>query len=156
MKEYIERKKLMTFLDEQLEKETGAFSKGFNKGINVARSIVNNKEINPTADVAEVRHAHWRKIKSGYWCSNCCLVEKDLKQEYNYCPNCGAKMDGRTENNDHYDRIKAMSVEELTEFLCDNFDCDTCPAIDGNYCPNGNLIICSKAMKKWLKSEVSE
>lgn len=49
----------------------------------------------PTADVVGVRHGHWRKIKSGYWCSNCCLVEKDLKQEYNYCPNCGAKMDGK-------------------------------------------------------------
>lgn len=57
--------------------------------------IVNLIKKQPTADVAEVRHGHWEKIKSGYWCSNCCLVEKDIKQEYNYCPNCGAKMDGK-------------------------------------------------------------
>lgn len=48
-----------------------------------------------TADVVEVRHGHWEKLKDGYWCSNCCILEKDLKQEYNYCPNCGAKMDGK-------------------------------------------------------------
>ena len=49
----------------------------------------------PAADVVEVKHGHWEKLKDGYWCSNCCILEKDLKQEYNYCPNCGAKMDGK-------------------------------------------------------------
>lgn len=51
-----------------------------------------------------------------------------------------------------YDLIKNMSIDELAEFLCDNFECDICPAFDGNYCPNGNLKICSKAMKKHLES----
>ena len=55
-----------------------------------------------------------------------------------------------------YDHIKAMNIDELAEFLCDNFECNICPAYDGNYCPNGNLKICSKAMKKHLESEVSE
>lgn len=53
-----------------------------------------------------------------------------------------------------FERIKAMNIEKMAEFLCDNFDCDVCPAFDGNYCPNGNLKICSKAMKKHLESEV--
>lgn len=52
-----------------------------------------------------------------------------------------------------FDRIKNMSVEEMAVFLCDNFECDICPAFDGNYCPNSNLKICSKAMKKHLESE---
>ena len=51
----------------------------------------------------------------------------------------------------NYERIKNMSVEEMAEFLCDNFECNICPAFDGNYCPNSNLKICSKAMKKHLK-----
>ena len=53
----------------------------------------------------------------------------------------------------NYERIKNMSVEEMAEFLCDNFECNICPAFDGNYCPNSNIKICSKAMKKHLESE---
>lgn len=54
----------------------------------------------PTADVAEVKHGEWllRHVGHGhYWeCSIChtnpCIyVTKDTK----YCPNCGAKMDGK-------------------------------------------------------------
>ena len=47
-----------------------------------------------------------------------------------------------------FDRIKAMSVEKLAEFICDNFDCDVCPACCEEYCSG------SKATKKWLESEV--
>lgn len=53
----------------------------------------------------------------------------------------------------NYERIKSMSIDEMAEFLCDNFKCNICPAFDGNYCPNSNLKICSKAMKKYLESE---
>ena len=55
-----------------------------------------------------------------------------------------------------YDKIKNMSVEEMAEFLCDNFDCDVCPAYDKNYCHNDNLKIGSIAMKKHLESELTE
>lgn len=36
----------------------------------------------------------------------------------------------------NYDGIKAMEIDKLSEFLCDNFDCNICP-----YCLNGNLTI---------------
>ncbi len=36
------------FLSEQLVKETGAFSKGVNKGLNIARSALRNEQISPT------------------------------------------------------------------------------------------------------------
>lgn len=52
-----------------------------------------------------------------------------------------------------YNVIKNMNIDEMAEFLCDNFECDICPAFDENYCPNGNLKICSKAMKKYLENE---
>ena len=47
----------------------------------------------PTADVVEVKHGEWKWDKrfSDYTCSLC--GNWDLKTP-NYCPNCGAKMDG--------------------------------------------------------------
>ena len=55
----------------------------------------------PAADVAPVRHARWvhEHISEGYaWviCSECeAVIHKILiNKRLNYCPNCGAKMDG--------------------------------------------------------------
>jgi len=59
----------------------------------------------PAADVVEVKHGRW--IRSGqsflyphkfrnYSCSVCGYdIEKT---KYNYCPNCGARMDGGEDN----------------------------------------------------------
>ncbi len=57
----------------------------------------------PTADVQEVRHGEWLKpsnslIDNRQWiCSECKgLIETAYHCEhcyYNYCPNCGARMD---------------------------------------------------------------
>jgi hypothetical protein len=57
----------------------------------------------PAADVAPVRHGRWRKAMgdSGVvrmTCTNCGFYrfpENDIRERmFNYCPNCGAKMDG--------------------------------------------------------------
>lgn len=52
----------------------------------------------PAADVAEVGHG--RKIEDGdigcFWL--CSLCGECLPYGANYCPNCGAKMDGGYEN----------------------------------------------------------
>lgn len=49
----------------------------------------------PAADVAPVRHGKWIKKPyqrcSGRYCSVCDCFEPN---ERNYCPDCGAKMDG--------------------------------------------------------------
>ena len=56
----------------------------------------------PTADVQEVKHAHWGSCGYGtefggdatpkyYICSNCHLINNLYTR---YCPWCGAKMDG--------------------------------------------------------------
>ena len=55
----------------------------------------------PAADVAPVRHGQWEKQSGLYSCSECgktCPydVQADVIEYWtcNYCPNCGAKMDG--------------------------------------------------------------
>ena len=60
----------------------------------------------PNADVAEVKHGHWighdEAIKKGnfdlaYCCSICGRCDWDCTESelFNYCPNCGAKMDNK-------------------------------------------------------------
>lgn len=52
------------------------------------------------ADVAPVRHAHWRfvsRLDEVEWLYGAVMECSQCKHEevahYNYCPNCGAKMD---------------------------------------------------------------
>ena len=49
------------------------------------------------ADVVEVRHGEWEKFPFGMRiCSECRYLQGKKKrfEKRNYCPNCGAKMDG--------------------------------------------------------------
>jgi hypothetical protein len=60
-------------------------------------------EKHSTADVVEVRHGWWAKknvgfLKTRFCCSICGGWEHEYTYEHsgmNYCPNCGAKMDGK-------------------------------------------------------------
>ena len=64
----------------------------------------------PAADVVEVRHGVWElhgnddDIGCSYFCSKCganydedWFYEHGYFIQFNYCPNCGAKMDGKGE-----------------------------------------------------------
>lgn len=102
MAEYIEREKAFKLIKEQKEKETGAYSKGRNKGLIIAGSIINNKEVLPTADVVEVKHGEWREKPNPwgqdgshtYVCSMCNKQISVLGNPLPHCPYCVAKMDG--------------------------------------------------------------
>lgn len=59
----------------------------------------------PTADVVEVRHGYWISEEEAvqldqydlaYTCSICGHCDWDCteSENFNFCPNCGAKMDG--------------------------------------------------------------
>lgn len=49
----------------------------------------------PDADVAPVRHGRWKADKFGnLWCSSCKHCGSNDGIETDFCPNCGAKMDG--------------------------------------------------------------
>lgn len=58
----------------------------------------------PAADVAPVVHARWRQTSKGaVHCSNCGTVcgigahIDEVTEGLNFCPNCGARMDGDAE-----------------------------------------------------------
>lgn len=73
--------------------------------------IINNE---PSADVEPVRHGRWSIIEYEYFtCSECgydfwngCDCTAEAKEKLtngvypNYCPNCGAKMDGKEQENE--------------------------------------------------------
>lgn len=49
----------------------------------------------PTADVVEVKHGEWRDSEIDSMLSKCTLCGYPCgAYTLNYCPNCGAKMDG--------------------------------------------------------------
>ena len=54
----------------------------------------------PTIDVAPVRHGHWIDDAGALRCSECGVSFPDLHPLYEnaaYCPNCGARMDGESD-----------------------------------------------------------
>lgn len=106
MAEYIDRKAIIKHIEEKLDKLTdmpemgariAAMESAYNSTLNYIMQI-------PATDVEPVKHGHWiRKliynkfgscIGSMMICSEC---NKDNKYDkrMDYCPNCGAKMDGK-------------------------------------------------------------
>ena len=85
MAEYIE-------LDALLEKIEGATGIG-SMASGLLRRLV---ERVPTADVVEVLHGEWLICADGYYpyCSRCGKEPKNGELT-NYCPDCGARMDGK-------------------------------------------------------------
>ena len=49
------------------------------------------------ADVAPVRHGEWQEINGIFRCSLCeySFEHEGYQHFFNYCPNCGAKMDDK-------------------------------------------------------------
>ena len=54
----------------------------------------------PTVDAVEVVHGEWIGHE-GY--EECNLCHHKFRFKYNYCPNCGAKMDGERKGDDAID-----------------------------------------------------
>lgn len=82
MAEYIEREATLRELE----------SLGITKNMKAHRKI----NTIPAADVVEVRHGEWVICSDGYYpyCSICKAEPKNGVMS-NYCPNCGAKMNGK-------------------------------------------------------------
>jgi hypothetical protein len=108
-KEYIERGALLdrlSIIASEVEyadgKDDYLFAYGTLTGIR--KSIIRTKST-PAADVVEVRHGEWEIKTDDYDCEymmcSCCkeefypVDEDTVDATPKYCPNCGAKMDGK-------------------------------------------------------------
>ena len=99
MNEYISRKAVYQFAKDHKEKETGAFSKGYNKGLRVMMAAAMDKGAIPSADVRPGAKAYWLDVyQTGAcsWAATCsnCRRTNDIPPlcEANFCPSCGAEM----------------------------------------------------------------
>lgn len=119
------------FLSEQLVKETGAFSKGVNKGLNIARSAMRNPDAIPTLHPVSREQVEkvWRGCRSCKGCRSCVYSIHDLKDmpckkcdpnaegivtEYkpsNFCPVCGKPLT---------DEAVQMVMGRLEQIKCKN------------------------------------
>lgn len=93
MAEYIEREKVLEMLLSADDGNIG--SENWRAAIDVATTGLYNM---PAVDVQEVKHGKWEteyrqglSVSSGY-VSSCCDMWNERQTDY--CPNCGAKMDG--------------------------------------------------------------
>ena len=91
MAEYIPKEALIADIDAAMDNA----GMGYVVGQTIKRYIKRQ----PAADVAPVVHGRWVPKMDGFWrkqiliCSNC-ESRNALNYEFNYCPNCGARMDG--------------------------------------------------------------
>ena len=77
---------------------------GENEYVYDTNAVLDSIDAQPTVDAVEVVHGRWRRFINGdgeykYLCEVC---EKIIHYEMggsNYCPNCGAKMDGGRKDN---------------------------------------------------------
>ena len=67
-------------------------------------------------DVTDERHGRWLYDEYGWVCSVCEFPISVRYGQYNYCPNCGAKMD----DDDNY------CTEENCEIFQRDLNCERC------------------------------
>lgn len=103
MAEYIEREALIAEFSKCTIIPDDLYDYGIMAGIDAGKKKVKDA---PAADVAPVVHGRWEYydfVSTGdglipvYACSACqgCFDEEEFHAQ-NYCPNCGARMDGET------------------------------------------------------------
>lgn len=67
--------------------------KDLSDGLGLCR-VIKNMPKGIIVDVAPVRHGRWDEGHEMMTCPNCCeQFDLYFKNDFNYCPNCGAKMD---------------------------------------------------------------
>ena len=107
MTEYIEREAISEEIRKYYYKNPPNFSygEGFDRGLDRAQRAILDA---PAADVTTVRHGRWVQVicheefEDGFVdrvkeCCSACHAPNGQRTT-NYCPNCGAKMDGGVED----------------------------------------------------------
>ena len=104
MAEYIEREALLQDISETVLFSVRGGAKLPTPEMRGSNKVIDRIKSAPTADVVEVLHGEWvehpedwRMQMVGDKCSLCGWAVFGGVSEFNYCPNCGAKMDGKGE-----------------------------------------------------------
>lgn len=109
MVEYIEREALLAHIKDLptwWADAGGVYGRRmkYPEGMFDCEDVISSVENAPAADVAPVQRGQWTDRQGGFWgvatCSICGEKFPTGEIGLNYCPNCGAKMDGETEGND--------------------------------------------------------
>jgi hypothetical protein len=93
---YIDRDKAIAFVEEQYR-----LFKDDDEKQAIVEGCIEALKFTPTADVEEMKHGAWIYSKTYYTVDECnCSLCGQLMTtaegvRMNYCPNCGAKMDGK-------------------------------------------------------------
>lgn len=103
MTEYIEREAISEEIRKYYYKNppNSSYGEGFDRGLDRAQRAILDA---PAADVAPVVHGYWidngaNGYKWAFICSRCGYVDgHPFDDRHNYCPNCGTRMDGGSEN----------------------------------------------------------
>ena len=95
MAEYIAKQTLQAKLNrKKAGPATKRYTDGWNDAILMVKSMIHSEK---AADVAQVRHGRWVQTKAPFMneCEDCsvCGYRTVWGHRYNYCPNCGSKMD---------------------------------------------------------------
>ena len=92
MDDYIERDALREILDGWRDAHADVYDV---HGCGLLEDVICEVDAQTAADVAPVVHARWIDDGSGIIICQKCERGYNLHAKYtNYCPNCGAKMDG--------------------------------------------------------------
>ena len=71
--------------------ENSDYLKGYITGIDAVMEAIDEQ---PSADVQEVKHGHWKQRMSTLTSVKCSECGTYHEYDTRYCPHCGARMDG--------------------------------------------------------------
>ena len=68
--------------------------------VELLQAVIKMVDAQAAVDTEPVRHGKWEDNAYIWKCGSChkWLLVEDGDADMNYCPNCGAKMDGRTDD----------------------------------------------------------
>ena len=98
-KEYIEKEAAIELLRDNINLpiDSGTARAYWTRVVEIKDALIGYIAKIPAADVAEVRHGEWKMSESGaiYFCNKCKYLAMPREARgWNFCPNCGARMDG--------------------------------------------------------------
>ena len=96
-KEYIEREALQEIFENRMQ------DNNIMCPVIKVLEVIEIIEKQPTADVAPVRHGVWASEETAVTCTACGRsydtdfeIKRNVIRDFDYCPNCGAKMEGES------------------------------------------------------------